>query len=147
MKLHDMIIFDNVLTTAELSKWQERCKASDEQSTPCSAEEMKNEIILEYARKIVGNLELIHAPRFAIKEGMHTEMHRDIGEYAVCFYPFDCPTAPLSTEIGNFEVKANRMIAFDATKIEHRQMHPTDGSTRYSIAMKFRHDIELEREE
>jgi len=136
--LPDVLVIDNALTEEELTKWQARVSMFTEQSNTNSAQAMKDDALLACARKIVGDLELIHAPIFAIKKGQDpTEMHHDIGEYAVVYYPFDCPTGPLQTERGTVEVKANRLIAMNVTTIAHQQIIPDDDSTRYSVAMKF----------
>lgn len=142
--LPDLLIIDNALSAEELAKWQIRTLMLVEQSTGCSAEEMVGEALLARAREIVGDLELIHAPQFAIVEGMDTEMHQDVGEYVVVYYPFDCPTAPLGfagKEHEDVAVVANRLVAFDATLLTHQQLLPSDGSTRYSIALKFRREV------
>lgn len=140
--LPHLLVLDDVLASDELAKWQDRLRACTEQSTGRSAEEMEGEQLLVLARKIVGDLELIHAPMFAIQAEHITEMHCDIGEYAILFYPLDCPTAPLRYKDGEQEatvaVKANRLVALDVTEVLHQQVLPTDGSVRYSIALKFR---------
>ena len=138
MSLPDILVLDDVLSEEELKKWQNRVSVFTEQSNANSAQEMEQELLLDHARKIVGDLLLIHAPIFAIKKGQEpTEMHHDTGEYAVVYYPFDCITGPLKTEQGMIDVKQNRLVAMNVTKIMHQQIIPTDDSVRYSIAMKF----------
>jgi hypothetical protein len=138
MTLPDILVLDNVLPKEELEKWQARVSAFTEQSNPNSAKAMVGELLLHEARNIVGDIMLVHAPIFAIKKGQDpTEMHQDVGEYAVLFYPFDCPTGPLRTDRGLVAVKANRLVAINVTTITHQQIIPIDDTTRYSVAMKF----------
>ena len=70
----------------------------------------------------------------------------DHGEYVVLFYPVSNPLGPLRTiqdgvEV-NVEVKANRLVLMHCTSLWHQQVIPPDGSTRYSVAFKFRLPID-----
>lgn len=142
MQCPKLLVLDGVLPPVELTRWRTRLRDTTQQSTGLSPEEMKGDSLLELCRQYVGDLPLLHCLLFNITAGCATEMHQDIGEYAVMFYPFTNENAPLCIYRGKgleyIEVRTNRMVFLACTNIAHQQMVPTDGSTRYSVAFKFK---------
>lgn len=139
MKLPRLLIVDDALDSFDSIK--EMMLQLQQESTGLSEEQTNSSPLaplLKKAREHVGDLELIHTLLFAVKDGHVTEMHRDIGEYVVLHYPFDCPTGPLRTCDGDVDVKENRMVVMNCTDVEHQQVTPVEGETRHSVAFKFR---------
>lgn len=133
--LPELKIIDDALSPHQLAAWQERVRRlAVEQST--AFEVAVDDPLVLAAREIVGDLPLLHCLLFAIRAGHDTEMHRDVGEYAVLYYPFDS-SAPLLLDTGEVSVTANRMVALACTNVRHRQAIPADDSVRYSVALKF----------
>lgn len=137
----ELLVVDDVLPPDELARWRRRALESTEQSTGLPASAVEGERLLALCREHVGDLRLVHVLLFCISEGCDTEMHQDVGEYAVMFYPFTNKNAPLRIDRGQgeelIEVRANRMVFLACTPIKHQQVVPSDGSTRYSVAFKF----------
>lgn len=125
----------------ELLYWQTLVQ-QDKQSTSLDPGDYEGTYLYRLAQAYAGHFPIIHVLAFNIIDGHDTELHQDIGEYVVLFYPFDCPTAPLHVSLDHVDeqfiaVKENRLIALDCSKYAHRQMIPTDGTVRHSIAFKF----------
>jgi hypothetical protein len=136
------LYFDNAVSPEELKRWQTRV-ITGTQSTGLTEADVQDTELYRLARSHAGSMELIHCLLFNIVEGHDTELHQDVGEWVVLFYPYDCPTGPLRIrdkdgEIRDIEVKANRLVLLDCTSAWHQQVVPTDGSTRFSVAFKFR---------
>ncbi len=141
MGLPDLHIVDNALPPDELAQWQERVQTGT-QSTGLIEEDVCGTSLYSLARNIAMDLPLIHCLLFEIIPGHSTELHQDIGEYVVLFYPRANLSAPLRIDRGNgledIDVLTNRLVALNCTKIRHQQMIPLNGEPRYSIAFKFR---------
>lgn len=140
MGLLTLQIVDNAVSPEELARWQARVQ-TDTQSTSLTEEDVAGSELYTLARTFVPTLPLIHALLFDIVQGMDTELHRDVGEYCVLFYPTGNPLAPLGIDhegLSSVEVLANRLVVFDCTHVRHQQVVPTDDSHRYSVAFKFR---------
>lgn len=146
MTLPDLLIVDDALEPEHLGAWCARMRSLEGLSTPG-----ENELgldhgyaLLERARELVGDVELLAVPLFAIRNGHTTTVHTDFGEYVVLFFPEDCPTGPLHVwrDLANatrVEVRSNRLVALDATRFPHMQQVPEPGSVRYSVALKFKY--------
>lgn len=134
-----MRIVDSAVSVNELLRWQtlvrERCQG--EESQALNPEDYEETGLFGIAQEDAPG-SLIHVLLFDVRVGRYTERHQDIGEWAACFYPFDCPTGPLWTDQGEVAVKENRFVSFDATVMTHQQVVPTDGSSRHSVVFKFR---------
>jgi hypothetical protein len=143
VNLETLKVIDDVLDSSDssLESIQQMMLQLQEQSTGLSEEETKLTplaTVLEKAREHVGDLELIHTLLFAIKDCDATEMHRDIGEYVVLYYPITCSSGQLRTCYGDVDVKQNRMVVMNCTEVEHQQVTPNVSEIRYSVAFKFR---------
>lgn len=139
-----MTLQDNVCGEHELRYWIEQVNATFTpdgeavQSTTMRPEQYEHTYLFAVAKALAPDMDLIHGLLFNLWAGMSTEMHRDVGEFCVCFYPVDAPGAPLRTEdFGDVEVLANRVVAFDCTEHTHQQVVPVDGP-RFSVVFKFR---------
>ena len=130
-------IIDNFLDENELNYWKEKVKTGKE-STALQENEFKDTVLYKKCRELVGDLPLIHLLLFNVTKGNHTELHKDIGEYACLFYPYSHPTASLTLRDSEIEVKENRLVLLNCTEVEHMQKKPDDDSIRYSIALKWR---------
>lgn len=143
--MEDFIVQDNVLTENELRYWVEQVNATfaptgeAHQSTTMTLGQYEGTYLYTVAQAFAEGMALIHGLLFNIVKGMDTEMHQDIGEYCVCFYPVANPGAPLRTaDRGDVAVLANRVVAFDCTKYVHQQVVPSDDTSRFSVVFKFR---------
>ncbi len=141
--LPDTLIVDDALSPGELAWWQERVQQTVDASTALSADELKNENVqtmLARCREKVGDLALLHVLLFRLEGDHYTEMHNDVGEYVVLFYPFTNAQGPLRTDLSDtlVDVRENRLIFLNCMAVMHQQVVPPDGSTRYSVAFKFR---------
>lgn len=138
------ILKDNVLTERELAYWIEQVnetftpEGQAVQSTTMTPEQYESTYLYKVACSYAEGMQLIHGLIFNITKGMDTEMHRDIGEYCVCFYPVSNPEAPLRMEECDVGVVSNRVVAFDCTEHTHQQVAPGDDSHRFSVVFKFR---------
>ena len=136
-----LTILDNAVSPEELARWQVRVKTGT-QSTGLREEQVAGTELYGLARRYAPGMELIHCLLFEIVKGHRTELHQDIGEYVVLFYPYDNPGAPLRTlqddTLVDIDVKANRLVAFNCTLVTHQQVVPEDDSARCSVAFKFR---------
>ncbi len=134
-------IIDNAVSPEELGRWQVRVKTGVE-STSLMEDKVASTELYCLACQYAPGMPLIHCVLFELVKGHRSEIHQDIGEYAVLFYPYDNPGAPLHTvQDGapvDIEVKSNRLVAFNCTVIPHRQVIPEDDSSRCSVAFKFR---------
>lgn len=146
MTLPELRIIDDALEPEHLEAWRARMRTLVALSTPGEYELGFDHgyALLEAAREIVGDAELLAVPLFAIRDGHTTTSHTDFGEYVVLFFPEDCPTGPLHVwldlaRVTRVDVRSNRLVAFDATRFLHRQQVPEPGSVRYSVALKFKH--------
>lgn len=134
--MKDLEIIDNFLDEKELQYWQEKVKTGKE-STALYENEVKDTTLYKKCKELV-NLSLIHLLLFNVKKGNHVEMHKDVGEYATMFYPFNHSTATLKLKDKEIEIKENRLVLLNCTTTEHMQKLPEDDSIRYSIALKWR---------
>lgn len=136
-----MHVVDDALSAAELARWRALAiERSGGESQRLAPEDYEGTELFALVQRYAPGA-LIHVLLFEIADGCETTRHRDVGEWAACFYPVDCPTGPLWTEAGDVAVRANRLVMFDATTLEHQQVTPTDGSARRSVVFKFRRPI------
>jgi hypothetical protein len=144
MNIPRLRVLDNALSPESLTALQTRMVSLRELSTVASQEDLRSDVMRELfscAEMVVGRpLQILTTIFFAIRPGHQTTPHTDFGEYVVLYFTHDCPTGPLRlfNPNGDIEVVANRVVAFDATVLSHRQIVPSDG-VRYSVALKFRH--------
>lgn len=142
--LPDLAIVDDALSYESWKKWVERVELLKEMSTPADPDMFRDsagEELLSVAERLAGpRTGIIQAVLFAIEPWHRTTTHVDTGEYVVLYYPVRCPTGPLHIQTWKHDVavSANRLVAFNATKLAHRQNVPASG-TRYSVSLKFRH--------
>lgn len=138
--LPPLTIVDDAVSPEELARWQSVVLRLTQESTGLDEPDVLGEL-RDLVRSHVGaDIELFKCLLFAIDASSATEMHRDVGEYCVLFYPFTNAVAPLRVDLPDrdyIDVKANRLVLFPCTHITHQQVVPTDGSTRYSVAWKF----------
>ena len=136
-----VLILMDAVSKEELERWQKRV-ITGTQSTGLTEDDVKDTELFKLAQAYAPGLKLIHCLLFNIVAGHETEMHKDVGEWVVLFYPYSCPTGPLRVEVdglvSDISVEENMMVVLDCTNIPHQQMVPTDGSTRFSVAFKFR---------
>ena len=139
-----LIIVDDAVSDHELAVWRARVRTGT-QSTGMPEEAVVGTELYERARRLAPDMPLIHCLLFEIRTGHETELHCDVGEFVVLFYPYTNASAPLRTVQDGYEVPidviANRMVAMDCTRVPHQQVVPTDGSARYSVAFKFRKPV------
>lgn len=137
-------ITDDAMDADELARWV--ALVENHPSPPSAAlyeKDVADSPLYQRAKALAGGLPLIHCLLFSInKDNDQTELHVDHGEYVVLFYPVSNPLGPLLTvqdgKVVNIEVRANRLVQMNCTSIWHQQVIPPDGSTRYSVAFKFR---------
>jgi hypothetical protein len=136
-----LAVVDDAVSGPELAFWQSRVQTGT-QSTGLPEEAVSGTELYGLAQRHTRGLSLIHCLLFDIRKGHETELHRDVGEYVVLFYPFDNEGAPLRLcregVLEEVAVKANRLVALNCTTIWHQQVAPKDDSSRYSVAFKFR---------
>jgi hypothetical protein len=134
-------VIDNAVSSQELALWQARVKTGT-QSTGLTEAAVQETELYALAKQYAPGMKLIHCLLFEIVQGHRTELHQDIGEFAVLFYPYDAPTAPLRTlqdgVLVDIPVRANRMVVLNCTLVAHQQIVPEDDSSRCSVAFKFR---------
>lgn len=148
-------IIDDAVSAVTLQRWQAIVLNHRGTQSTGYREEEYSAALVQYATYLAPGIpddlhalvrehvhtQCLHVLVFAIEQGMDTEMHRDVGEYAALFYPFTNPIAPLRIDRGNgeecVEVIENRLVLIDVTTIGHQQVVPTDTSVRYSVAFKF----------
>lgn len=141
-------ITDNAVSADELVRWQ--ALVENHPNPPSHAlyeADVADSPLYQLARDLVGGLPLIHCLLFAInKDNDQTELHVDHGEYVVLFYPRTNALGPLRTIQDGREVLVgvvgNRLVQMHCTNTWHQQVIPPDGSTRYSVAFKFRLPVE-----
>ena len=138
---NDLAVLDGALTEEERAWWLARCKTGA-QSTALPLEEFEHTTLWNGVRLWARGMPLINCLLFEIVAGHETEMHQDVGEFVVLYYPESCPGGPLRVQIAgdvrDVEVIANRLVILDCTSVPHQQVVPPKGSTRYSVAFKFR---------
>lgn len=146
--MEDFVVLTDVLPEAELLYWIEQVNSTFTsegeavQSTAMPPEQYEHTSLFERAVALSGGLPLIHALLFNIVKGMDTELHQDIGEWCVCFYPVTNAGTPLHTkDKGDVPLVANSLVAFDCTKYAHQQVVPLDDSHRFSVVFKFRKPV------
>lgn len=139
--LPDLMIFDNFLPSEELVYWQKRIQTGEE-SVCLYEDDIKDTELYKKCRELVGGLPLIHLILLNVFDTTYTEIHRDVGEYVTLFYPFTNLNAPLRLADRDVNVVENRLVQLNCTTIDHRQINPTDGSVRSSIALKWRLPLE-----
>ena len=130
-------IIDDFLPLDELNYWKDKVKTGIE-STALYEEDVKDTLLYKKCKEFVKDLPLIHCLLLNVKKEHHTEMHRDIGEYATLFYPFSHETASLQLKDSEVKVKENRLVLLNCTEVDHMQKKPDDDSIRYSVAFKWR---------
>lgn len=139
-----MIIVDEAVSQKELAAWRERVMTGT-QSTSLTREDVEGSELFHVAQRYAPRLDLIHCLLFDIRKGDKTELHRDEGEFAVLFFPYDNGACPLRTRRGGLiedvEVLANRLVVFACGEVEHMQVVPADNGSRYSVAFKFRENV------
>lgn len=140
-KLPELLITDNFLPPAELEYWQQLVQTGQE-SVCLYEDDVKHTELFKKCRELVGGLPFIHLILLNVFADTYTETHRDIGEYVTLFYPFTNHNAPLQLTNRNVDVISNRLVQLNCTTVEHRQINPTDGSVRSSIALKWRLPLE-----
>lgn len=135
--LPDLMIFDDFLPPEELAYWQKLVQTGQE-SVCLYEDDIKHTELYRKCHELVGGLPLIHLILLNVFAETYTEVHRDIGEYVTLFYPFTNLNAPLQLANCNVDLIENRLVQLNCTTIDHRQINPTDGSVRSSIALKWR---------
>ena len=135
--IEDLKVIDDFLPKEELSYWQRLVVEAGRESTSLMEDQVKDTILYRRCKEFV-NLPLIHCILFNVKKEHHTELHRDIGEYACIFYPFNHGSATLKLKDKEVEIKENRLVMLNCTTTQHMQKKPDDDSIRYSIALKWR---------
>lgn len=143
--LPDLMVFDNFLPKEELEYWQKLVQTGEE-SVCLYEDEIQHTELFKKCREMVGGLPFIHLILLNVFSDTYTEPHRDVGEYVTLFYPFTNASAPLRLEDRDVELIENRLVQLNCTTIEHRQINPTDGSVRSSIALKWRLPVECVNE-
>jgi len=138
--LPDLQIIENFLDADELAYWQQRVQTG-EPSVSLYLPDVQNTQLYQKCRDLVQapphDLPLIHLILLNVTADTYTEMHQDVGEYSTIFFPFTNLNAPLALEDSSIDVIENRLVMLNVTKFRHLQVKPTDGSTRYSIALKW----------
>lgn len=142
-----MTMQDNVCDEQELRYWIEQVNETFTpegvaiQSTTMVPAQYEGTYLFTVAQALAEGRPLIHGLLFNIVKGMETEMHRDVGEFCVCFYPVSNPGAPLRIEDVEVAVVENRVVALDCTEHTHQQVVPVDDSSRFSVVFKFRKEV------
>lgn len=142
--LHTLHIVDDFGAAPELNAWRLRLEGVAElidQNVALYADEIADDTLYQRVRASVGDRPLLHCLLFGLHGEHETELHQDVGEYSVIYFPHDCPTGPLRIVRDGVEevveVRANRLVYFDCAKVSHQQVVPR-GGVRYSVVFKFR---------